>query len=136
AKVVFTPHPDRVLGEKAALVVLGRSYAALSILKDTERLTLVRGSATKARTGIHEVESLITRLTKAEHNLRVEVRDGGECHYQYSLDGRTYENAGEPFQAVEGHWIGAKIGLFATRTTTINDTGWLDVDWFRVSAAD
>jgi len=136
AKVVFTPHPDRVLGEKAGLVVMGRSYAALSIRKDAEGLTLVRGTALKAQEGIPEEESLITRLNKGELYLRVEVRDGGECHFQYSLDGRTYENAGEPFQAVEGHWIGAKIGLFATRTTTINDTGWLDVDWFRVSAAD
>ena len=135
-KVAFTPHPDRVLGEKAGLVVMGRSYAALFIRKDAEGLALVRGTAIKAQDGVSEEESVVTRLNNGEIYLRVEVQDGGKCYFQYSLNGRTYETAGELFQAVEGHWIGAKIGLFATRTTTINDAGWLDVDWFRISAID
>ena len=136
AKVAFTPHPDRILGERAGLVVMGRSYAALSIRKDADGLVLVRGTASKAENGAAEEESVITRLDNGELYLRVQVQDGGKCYFQYSLDGQTYETAGESFQAVEGHWIGAKVGLFATRTTTINDAGWLDVDWFRVSAAD
>ncbi|WP_262249796.1 glycoside hydrolase family 43 protein [Parapedobacter soli] len=136
AKVAFTPHPEKLLGEKAGLVVMGRSYATLSIRKDADGLALIRGTALKAQDGITEEESVIARLDQGALYLRVEVRDGGECYFQYSLDGRTYQAAGEPFQAVEGHWIGAKMGLFATRTTTINDTGWLDVDWFRVSAID
>ncbi|MDE6573468.1 MAG: hypothetical protein K2L58_09535, partial [Duncaniella sp.] len=31
-----------------------------------------------------------------------------------------------------GHWIGAKVGLFSTRSWTSNDSGWLDIDWFHI----
>ena len=31
-----------------------------------------------------------------------------------------------------GRWKGAKMGLFCTRQTQINDSGYADVDWFRV----
>ncbi|HEY6956476.1 MAG TPA: hypothetical protein VI385_14600, partial [Flavisolibacter sp.] len=39
---------------------------------------------------------------------------------------------GEEFTAVVGRWIGAKVGIFCTRQTQINDSGWADFDWFRV----
>lgn len=45
-----------------------------------------------------------------------------------------WQKSGEAFQAVEGHWIGAQVGLFCTRDNrTINDSGWLDVDWFEIT---
>ena len=56
------------------------------------------------------------------------------CHFSYSLDGKTYQPLGEPFQVREGQWIGAKVGTFCTRPATKrNDGGWADVDWFRIS---
>lgn len=43
------------------------------------------------------------------------------------------DQGGEEFQAVEGHWIGAQVGLFCTRDgRKHNDAGWLDVDWFEI----
>jgi hypothetical protein len=39
---------------------------------------------------------------------------------------------GEKFNAREGLWIGAKVGLFCTRPKPLNDSGYADVDWFRV----
>lgn len=32
-----------------------------------------------------------------------------------------------------GRWIGAKVGLFATRPDKTNDSGFADVDWFRIT---
>jgi hypothetical protein len=37
------------------------------------------------------------------------------------------------FQAEPGRWTGAKAGLFCSRNTAINDAGFADVDWFRVT---
>ena len=34
-----------------------------------------------------------------------------------------------------GRWVGAKIGLFCTRTNITNDAGFADIDWFRVEKA-
>ncbi|MBC7652059.1 MAG: hypothetical protein H7101_09955, partial [Deinococcales bacterium] len=33
-----------------------------------------------------------------------------------------------------GKWIGAKVGVFCTRQTQTNDSGFADFDWFRVEA--
>ena len=77
--------------------------------------------------------------------LRVKVKQAGakkptqkadykcECTFYYSLDGKKFTPIGKAFTAKEGKWIGAKVGLFCTRTWESNDSGWLDVDWFRIT---
>lgn len=136
AKVEFSPHPDQPLGEKAGLVVMGRSYTTLAFRKDADGVSLVRGMANSAHLGKPEGEAVITELKNNLLYLRLQVEEGGLCRFYYSTDNTEYHEAGKPFQAVEGHWIGAKIGLFCTRTTTINDAGWMDVDWFRITKTE
>lgn len=63
--------------------------------------------------------------------LRVKVGKNGVCHFHYSLDGKKYQPAGEPFTARQGKWIGAKVGLFSTAPFG-KDRGWVDADWFRI----
>ena len=133
AKVEFKPHPDQILGETAGLVIMGRSYAALNIRKSEDGFKLIHSIANDAYQGKPEIETEITKLQNGNVYLQVRVEDGGLCQFLYSLDGEKFQKAGTQFQAVEGHWIGAKVGLFSTRTTTINDAGWLDVDWFRIT---
>jgi hypothetical protein len=48
------------------------------------------------------------------------------------LDGQKFTNVGEEFTAEVARWKGAKVGLFCTRQTQINDAGYADFDWFRV----
>jgi hypothetical protein len=43
-----------------------------------------------------------------------------------------FNNAGEIFVAQPGRWVGAKTGIFCTRTGKTNDSGYADFDWFRV----
>lgn len=64
--------------------------------------------------------------------LRVAVREGAKCQFSYSLDGQQFQPIGTEFQAREGRWIGAKVGLFCTRASKTNDAGAADVDWFRI----
>lgn len=56
------------------------------------------------------------------------------CDFSYSLNGKNFKKLGNPFQAKEGKWIGAKIGTFCTRPAIkTNDGGWADIDWFRIT---
>lgn len=55
------------------------------------------------------------------------------CRFSYSLDGNQFIPFGESFTAREGVWIGAKIGLFCSRPKPLNDSGYIDVDWFRIT---
>ena len=65
--------------------------------------------------------------------LRVTVSQKHDCQFYTSTDGKTYIAVGKPFRAVEGVWIGAKVGLYCTRDrVTINDSGYMDVDWFEI----
>ena len=59
------------------------------------------------------------------------VKDG-LCRYSYSLDGKRFKEAGEPFKMRQGKWIGAKFGFVAECNNRKSNRGWLDVDWIRI----
>ena len=66
--------------------------------------------------------------------LRLEMDEQQRGQFFTSKDGQNWTKAGEEFQAVEGKWIGAQVGLYCTRDDRkFNDAGWLDVDWFEIS---
>ena len=54
------------------------------------------------------------------------------CRFRYSTDGKESHATGEEFAAKPGRWIGAKVGLFATRSGVTLENGYADYDWFRV----
>ena len=59
--------------------------------------------------------------------LQVSMQDGGLCRFAYqSNDMAAPEPIGPPFQAREGVWIGARVGIFAEGAD-----GWADFDYFR-----
>ena len=52
----------------------------------------------------------------------------------YSLDGKKWTELTEkPFVGKPGKWIGAKFGLYCNRLASKNDSGWVQVDWIKVS---
>lgn len=130
-KVTFSPNP-KLENEKTGLVVMGLSYANIALKSKKDGLYLVQGVCEKADKGAPEKETVITRLKNSTAYLRVTVTSGAKCQFSYSSDGKKFTPAGGVFTATPGKWIGAKIGLFATRETQINDSGWADYDWFRV----
>ncbi len=130
-KMTFTPNP-KLENEKAGLVLMGQSYASLAIRSRKDGLELVYGVCAKAVDGKPEAEKVIARLPNGTVYLRMRMAVGATCRFSYSLDGQSFTDAGEPFKAEPGKWIGAKMGLFCTRTTQINDSGFADFDWFRV----
>ncbi|WP_242510109.1 glycoside hydrolase family 43 protein [Hymenobacter persicinus] len=130
-KLTFAP---RVEGEKVGLVMMGLDYAYLALSYRNGQLQLSQSVCRQA-------DKLSPETTTAPVPgpapgqpvyLRVAVRPGAKCQFSYSLDGQQFQFLGAEFQAVEGKWIGAKVGLFSTRPTKFNDSGNTDVDWFRI----
>ena len=131
AKLTFTPRLD---GEKIALLVMGLDYAYLSITKQGEQWQLALATCTNADKGTAETTTPPVTLpaTTAPLYLRLRLTAGAKCQFSYSPDGQNFQVIGPEFQAREGKWIGAKMGLFCSRTGKFNDAGNADLDWWRV----
>jgi len=141
-KMTFSPYKK---GERTGLVIMGLDYATLTIENDENGLTLNQISCLKADKGSPETINASVPLVQSIVFLRVEVRqskalnkDGinepkAACTFSYSIDGKSFSSLGEAFTAREGLWIGAKVGLFCIRPKAINDSGYADVDWFRIT---
>jgi beta-xylosidase len=131
AKMTFKPNP-KLENEKAGLAILGLSYSGLALKSRPDGLYLVQGFGKEADKGKAETEKVLLKVTAPTVYMRVIVLPGAQCHFSYSLDGQQFTGAGAPFTAEVGKWKGAKVGLFCTRETQTNDSGYVDVDWFRV----
>lgn len=126
-------HPEtKIQGERAGLVVMGQHYASLSLVSNASGVDLVYSVCREAMNGNPERQTILTRWESPVIYLRMTVAKGGVCTFSYSRDGKKFTEAGEAFQAYPGKWIGAKVGLFCTRTQQTNDSGFADIDYFRV----
>jgi beta-xylosidase len=132
-KMNFQPN-NKLQNEKAGLTIMGMSYADLALKKKDGKLFLVYGVCENADKGKKENEKMITEVKNGTIYLRVSVIKNAKCRFSYSFDGNEFKNIDEPFTAREGRWIGAKVGLFCTRESQTNDSGFADFDWFRVEA--
>ena len=135
-KVSFAPS-SKYTGERTGLVVMGADYAVLTIENRADGLILVQNVCRKADKKGKEEENASVKLSDNTLFLRVKVKKDYEkeaiCSFSYSVDGKKFISLGENFTAKPGKWIGAKVGLFITRPKAVNDGGWVDIDWFRVT---
>ncbi|MEI6946982.1 glycoside hydrolase 43 family protein [Paraflavisolibacter sp. H34] len=133
-KVAFTPNNSKIENEKAGLVIMGFSYAHIGFKSKKGEISLVYTLCKDAVNGKAETEQVIRRAgdSTATAYFRVKVTKGGKCRFSYSTDGSSFTEVGEEFTAEVGRWVGAKVGIFCTRQTQINDSGFADFDWFRV----
>lgn len=135
-KVSFAPS-SKYTGERTGLVVMGVDYAVLAIENRADGLILVQNVCRKADKKGKEEENASVKLSDNTLFLRVKVKKDSEkeaiCSFSYSVDGKKFISLGENFTAKPGKWIGAKVGLFITRPKAVNDGGWVDIDWFRVT---
>lgn len=130
-KVTFTPN-TKLENEKAGLTIMGFSYASLALKSTKGGINLVYTVCKDAEHGKAENEQVIKRGASPTAWFRVKVNNGAKCQFSYSLDGQSFTDAGDVFQAEVGRWIGAKVGLFCTRQSQTNDSGYGDFDFFRV----
>lgn len=130
-KLTFTPN-TKLEGERAGLAVMGMSYATIAIESGKDGNHIMYTSVNDAAKGKKEERKRLGKAANATVYFRVRVRAGSLCRFSYSFDGNSFTEAGEEFKAEPGRWKGAKLGLFCTRETQTNDSGYADVDWFRV----
>ncbi|GJM33360.1 MAG: glycoside hydrolase [Saprospiraceae bacterium] len=128
-KLTFHHHFD---GEKTGLIVMGMDYAYLALEQEENKLFLKQTICLDAEN--RKAEKTIKRIALEQNEITIQVKvfKGGKCHFRYSLDGQKFTEIGEPFQAREGKWIGAKVGIFCLRAEHENNGGYADYDWFKI----
>lgn len=134
-------------GAQSGLIVMGWDYCCLAVRKESDSFALNLVRCKDAEQGSPEItthlatinptkkyEAGLTPNYELEIYLRVKVDKGAVCHFSYSLDGHHYVTCNERFQARQGKWIGAKVGIFST-TPNGKERGWVDIDRFIVDKA-
>jgi beta-xylosidase len=132
-------------GDRAGVIVFGYKYAYLGVRRGQGgeySVVLAEGDAN----GERELWSAPLPDRADALHVRVAIEEGARCTFSYSVDGTEFKAADAlPFQATEGHWVGAKVGLFAVGAgqgggaasvgsdSASGRTGYVDADWFRVS---
>ncbi|MEQ9035189.1 MAG: glycoside hydrolase 43 family protein [Gracilimonas sp.] len=139
-KMEFTPH---MIEEKAGLIAMGEDYSYVAIKRAKDGFQIIQVLATGADAGEKEHVQETINVDQNEVWFRAEVQAGGLTSFSFSTDGKKFKNIGEKFQAKEGRWIGAKIGVFATQPRngdkedyleySSQHSGFADVDWFRIT---
>lgn len=135
-------------GDKAGLIIMGWDYAYIALIKTKDGYQLQQISCVDAEQKTSEIEEKRIALknvsikeiynyqTQQEHlqfYFRIKVMDSGLCTFAYSTDGKRYESLGQSFQARQGKWIGAKVGMFILNRTPDSPRSWIDIDWFRIT---
>jgi beta-xylosidase len=129
-KLSFQPRLD---GEKAGLIVFGLDYAYIALEKKADGIHLMYSICKNAEKGKEEMLGDYGIIKNPVVYLQVIVSHNARCTFTFSDDeGKHFAAVGQMLDARPGKWVGAKVGLFCTRTVKTNDSGWVDVDWFRV----
>ena len=131
-KVSFKPIFEN---ERFGLVIFGTDYASLSVVKKNDGAYIVQSENINADKNKNEIEVSSLPISGNEFYLKVKVSKGGICDLSY----QTEKGSGDllkTFTAKPGRWVGAKVGMFCTRTNITNDAGFADVDWFRIEKVE
>jgi beta-xylosidase len=101
-------------GDSAGLIVFGYDYAWIGLRRSKSQVSVVLAVRREAAKGEPEELSVLPPKTAVPRYVRVTVREGGRCHFSFSVDGKNFSPVGEnDFTASVGRWVGAKVGLFA-----------------------
>lgn len=127
-KIEFDPD---LINEKSGLVIMGRKWAFVALSKTERGLTagMYKGKYSRENDATETIET--QTLNTSLCYLKVTVQQPGHCRFSYSRDGKNFIEIGEPFTAVPGVWIGAKVGLFNINPNMQESSGYADFDWFR-----
>lgn len=117
-------------GDQAGLVLFGSSYAYLSIAKrETGQFSLrLIYSNERAEEIMYEAE-----INEAIVYLQACVLENAKCTFSFSFDGINYSAASQAiFTAQKAHWVGAKVGIFASTAHNKEQLGFADFDFFHI----
>lgn len=148
-------------GEEGGFVIMGQDYAAIKLVSTAEgcvlRYVVCKGAQKgKAEETVEEKSVALVPMSRPYTQkyavddipqpraatpyiyVRAKVWSTGvgnsikaHAQFAYSTDGKKYTELGQPFDIVEGKWIGAKTGFYCMRPGKKNDAPFLDIDWIR-----
>jgi beta-xylosidase len=118
--------------EEVGFVMMGENYQYISLKQIDGKLVIRLVECLNARTGGEEKELFQKEFDSNTIYFKIDVEKEGICSFSYSVNGKKFTKVSEGFQAIPGRWIGSKIGYFALRDGIINDSGNVDIDWFRI----
>jgi beta-xylosidase len=125
---------DGVDGDRAGLIINAMQYAWLGLRKHGEDTQLVYTSCTPAKVRCTESSTVILAHAPDALYLRMNMAEGAQASFSYSLDNVSFVQAGQPLAISKGRWVGAQMGLFAVGERSGAKPSSLDVDYFRVTA--
>ncbi len=141
-KIKFAAKAENQYG---GIIMMGLDYSALAVKRVGDEFQLQQITCKSADKNKPETVSVLATLKPTsidpkpyqpaiykEIYLRMSVNDG-KVKFAYSSDGKTYKNVGDEFTMREGLWIGAKIGFVTEETNIKGNSGYMDVDWFRIT---
>lgn len=111
---------------QGGLVVMGKQHAALAIEN--------QGNTTRVVQIINGERVETWPLDRPSVKLRFSMTDGGECTFSFTATDELPVTASRTFKAVEGHWVGARVGLFARSLASTDSSANVDFDYFRFSS--
>ena len=109
--------------DQAGLIIMGKTHAALVIAPGPAHPQVLCIIDNRI------VESHPLRNTEAV--LRVSMNDGGVCSFSFAQSDEPPIRIEQTFQASEGRWIGAKVGIFCRCVSSEASKGHADFDYFR-----
>ena len=113
------------IGDEAGVTIVGRESAGLAIVRGAAGHDVVFR--------LHGRRISLQNVATGAIRLRVEVADGGRCTFAFATGDGDFKPAPETFQAQPGVWIGAKVGIYASRIAA--SAGYADFDYVRFGRA-
>jgi beta-xylosidase len=112
---------------ESGLAVVGRRHWASLVLRRE-----AAGESVVFRT--HEGDGFSARLRASAVRLRVAMAEGGGCSFAYAVGNGAFRRIDRPFQAMPGHWIGAKVGIYCDALGPESaPERYADFDYFRIT---
>ena len=143
AKITFAAKKE---GQYGGIIMMGRDYSALVVKRVGDKFQLQQITCYKADGNKPEKVTVIAELAPTGKDkinydpaiyediyLRLTVKEGGKMTFAYSKNGKKFIDAGDEFQMREGKWIGAKFGFVAEEPAGKGVTGFMNIDWMRVT---
>jgi beta-xylosidase len=115
------------IGERAGLIVFGKSYAAIELKNTKEGLQLNYVECNKADKGNAEKVTTILNNCAPTIYVRMTMTQNATVRYSYSMDGIQYTATPFVFNATPGIWVGAKMGFYCSSEKSTNDAGYIEI---------
>lgn len=118
-------------GDCCGLVIMGRQWAYIALTKEDQQIKVgvFEGNYNQCEDLTQEIESVVAQN---DLYLKVDVDTTGSCTFSFSIDDENYQTLGNKFQAKQGVWIGAKVGLFCLNPNINESKGYAEFEWFKI----